>query len=291
LTFAQMHYFVVLAKCMNFTEAAKRLYITQPTLSRQIQSIENELGLQLLVRSGRGVSLTETGKLVAAGFERLYNEYVALLKEAAATDRAHKRKLCVGIIDFQSINPILSRAINQLSQGDKAINIQVQPCGYKELQDGLLDKELDIAVTYEFDVLNRSYLKYKKLYDIDTYLAVPADHPNVNKPDPSLADFKDIPLISLEDDETPNLTPLLVSSCREAGFSPKIKLVGNYRELAVALNAGQGMIGLNPEHYLYYNPSVKFIKVPEMQPTAMVAAWNPENGNPAIRLFLDALSS
>ena len=47
MTFTQINYFIQVARCLNFTEAAARLYVTQPTLSRQITAIETELNMQL----------------------------------------------------------------------------------------------------------------------------------------------------------------------------------------------------------------------------------------------------
>lgn len=53
--------FLAAAECLNFTEAARRLYITQPTLSKHISLIESDLGFKLFVRSNRSVSLTPEG--------------------------------------------------------------------------------------------------------------------------------------------------------------------------------------------------------------------------------------
>lgn len=54
----QMKYFITAAKCLNFTKAADKLFITQPALSRQIASMEAELNMQLFIRNNRSVRLT-----------------------------------------------------------------------------------------------------------------------------------------------------------------------------------------------------------------------------------------
>ena len=56
-----LHYFLTVAREQSFTKAAEQLHITQPTLSRQLAALEEELGVMLLVRSGRNITLTDQG--------------------------------------------------------------------------------------------------------------------------------------------------------------------------------------------------------------------------------------
>lgn len=70
MTITQIKYFITAAKCLNFTKAASKLYITQPALSRQISAIEEELNVQLFVRNNRSVKLTPAGMALVEPFER-----------------------------------------------------------------------------------------------------------------------------------------------------------------------------------------------------------------------------
>ena len=58
-----LRYYIAVAEALNFTKAAARLRVAQPALSRQMQSLEDEIGVELLKRSPRGVTLTPEGKL------------------------------------------------------------------------------------------------------------------------------------------------------------------------------------------------------------------------------------
>ena len=74
MTLNQIYYFQTVAKYENFRKAAEELYLSQPSLSRSIASLETELGIFLFEKSGRGVSLTKAGKLFLEYAERIINE-------------------------------------------------------------------------------------------------------------------------------------------------------------------------------------------------------------------------
>ena len=67
----QLKYFITLAEMQNFTKASKAMFITQPTLSQQIQALESELCVELFTRSNRGVILTDAGQVLYQEAERL----------------------------------------------------------------------------------------------------------------------------------------------------------------------------------------------------------------------------
>ena len=64
MTFSQINYFLTLAACLNYTEAATKLFISQSALSRSIASLEKELDVKLLIRNYHSVELTKAGKIL-----------------------------------------------------------------------------------------------------------------------------------------------------------------------------------------------------------------------------------
>ena len=79
----QLKYFVKAAETLNFSEAAKALYVTQSTLSQQMRQLEDEMGIQLFERSSHSVSLTEAGQ------EMLPYAIEAIHSAATCIDRSH----------------------------------------------------------------------------------------------------------------------------------------------------------------------------------------------------------
>ena len=74
MTLNQLHYFQTVARTENFRAAAEELYISQPSLSRSIDSLEKELGVMLFERTGRGISLTKSGRLFLDYVNRIIEE-------------------------------------------------------------------------------------------------------------------------------------------------------------------------------------------------------------------------
>ena len=69
----QIRYFVSVADNMSFTQAAKKLYISQPSISKQVAALEDELGIKLFRRTGKAPQLTSAGELLYHDFKLLMN--------------------------------------------------------------------------------------------------------------------------------------------------------------------------------------------------------------------------
>jgi DNA-binding transcriptional LysR family regulator len=83
----QMKYFLTAAACLNFTQAANLLYISQPALSRQISTIEEELEVTLFTRTNRSVELTECGKFLRDELQKVYDHYARTVAKAKNIER------------------------------------------------------------------------------------------------------------------------------------------------------------------------------------------------------------
>ena len=74
MTFTQLNYVLAVAEYQNFTKAAEKCFVTQPTLSMQIQKLEDQLGIQIFDRSKKPIQLTEVGRKIVNQAKNIVNE-------------------------------------------------------------------------------------------------------------------------------------------------------------------------------------------------------------------------
>ena len=142
-----MKYFVEVARLGSFSMASKALFITQSTISQQIQKLEEELGVDLLTRDTRHVALSDYG-------EQFYPCAVQVLEEArAGTERIRDVKaLKVGTLSIgatYSFGPLLKRTVQDFYKLFPHIRLNLVITSKEELQQKMLDHELDLSLTYK----------------------------------------------------------------------------------------------------------------------------------------------
>lgn len=100
-----LKYFLTVAREENMTKAAETLYITQPTLSRQIAELEEEMGTPLFVRNNRSVTLTDAGQLLRRRVEELLAIEEKILDDFAGTGESCGR-VSIGMAEASSANTV-----------------------------------------------------------------------------------------------------------------------------------------------------------------------------------------
>ena len=111
MTLNQLKYFIAVARCLSFTEAARSLFMTQPALSRQIQAMEGELGTQLFVRDKKTLKLTPGGSALYNRLPEFLRTYDELVSEARNANRGYEGQLRVGILDVYDASELFSPVV------------------------------------------------------------------------------------------------------------------------------------------------------------------------------------
>lgn len=146
----QLRYLVALAAEQNFTRAAARAHVTQPALSRQIQRLEDELGVALVDRTNRAVRLTPTGTKLA----RRAQAILADLDDAAAAARGTRAELSgrVAVGVAQTLGPIdVSALLSDFHARHPGVELSVRQEISVDLADLLRSDDLDLAIIADID--------------------------------------------------------------------------------------------------------------------------------------------
>ncbi|HEV7907840.1 MAG TPA: LysR family transcriptional regulator [Pseudonocardiaceae bacterium] len=186
-----VRYFTVVADHRHFGRAAAALHLAQPSLSRQIRRLEQQLGARLLDRTPRGSRLTEAGEVFLPRAKALLRSAA----EAAARTRAAAQpsRITIGYIT----NLIVTPAVRELRRRHPDVEVHTRHLAWNEPRAALLDHRVDAAVTrlpFPTDQLHVTVL-----YDEPRVLLVPLDHRLAGKDSVTLDDIADEPLPRLPD--------------------------------------------------------------------------------------------
>jgi DNA-binding transcriptional LysR family regulator len=151
LEFRQLRYFVAVAEEGNLTAAARRLHVSQPPITRQIRQLEEELRVELLVRSSKGVQLTEAGKLFFVEAKRLLNISQAAVEKSRAAQAGEVGRLDIGYFG-STIYTVVPQLVRSFLLGRPNITVRIQRAGKEEQVARLRDGQLGIGFARYYSV-------------------------------------------------------------------------------------------------------------------------------------------
>ena len=186
-----VRYFTVVAEHQHFGRAAEALHVAQPSLSRQIRHLEQQLGARLLDRTPQGSRLTEAGEV----FLPLARALLRSADQAAARTRAAAQpsRITIGY----TIGLIVTPAVRQLRREHPDADVQTLHLDWNQPREALLDHRVDAVVTRL--PLRTGGLHVTVLYDEPRVLLVPLDHRLAGKESVSIDDIADEPIPRLPD--------------------------------------------------------------------------------------------
>jgi DNA-binding transcriptional LysR family regulator len=220
----QLRYLVALADERHFTRAAAREHVAQPALSQQIRSLEAEVGLALVQRTTRRVSMTQAGELLVARARRALAELDAAQSELQSLAGVQAGRLSVGAL--HTMGPVdLSLLLARFHGRYPAIELIVREQSSEELAAMLRDDEIDLAFLSVTERIQRRGLTLRPLVSEELVVVLAIDHPLAGREALRLADLASEPFITFR--EGARLRELLMGAAAGAGFEPRIALESN----------------------------------------------------------------
>ncbi|MEX1166402.1 MAG: LysR family transcriptional regulator [Hydrogenophaga sp.] len=212
-------YFVCVAEEKNIGRAALRLHISQPPLTRQIQQLEEQLGVQLFRRTNRGVELTDAGKV-------LYEDARDILR---MTDRAVERSSkaaqgLLGRVDVAIFGSGIFGAIPHLMRSFREAHPEVNIVLHNMAKDEQIDALRHRRITLAFNRLIRPTdgLVIETLLTEPLYVAMPSDSPLAGSTSVALQELENVPLVLYPTGARPSFIDRVHEMCRVCDFSPTV---------------------------------------------------------------------
>jgi DNA-binding transcriptional LysR family regulator len=266
-----LRYFIAVAEELHFSRAAERLHVAQPAVSEQVRKLEEELGVTLLNRNKRKVSLTEAGAALLAEARRVLQQVdVARLATHEARDRTTAR-LRIGYTSA-SLPATVPEALRRLAASMNDLKASLEPGFGLELIAAVRNERLDAAIVSL--PAPTAGLRTTQLGHERAVAALPVSHRHAVQPAIRLDQVAPDRIVVLPREASRPFYDAVLAACQSAALSPSlVETQGTCVEptlLAVAAGAG---IGLLPESVAsrYSTPGVRFVPIDGEQPAVSTA--------------------
>jgi DNA-binding transcriptional LysR family regulator len=219
-----LRYFVAVADELNFTRAAKKLRVAQPSLTRQIHNLEGELGVRLLDRGKSRVSLTDEGRSFLLDARRLVALSLESVQAVQRFSRGESGQLNLGYL-FKFNFDLLPATLTSFYQTCPEIAVNLFDMSPAEQLRALEARKIDlgfVGLRPRAASQNMVALAWECVAHHDVVVVLPAQHPLAKKRTIMMRDLKAFFFVALSEQTHPGSHDWLRTLCAEAGFTPRI---------------------------------------------------------------------
>jgi DNA-binding transcriptional LysR family regulator len=282
----QLKYFQTVARLQHFTRAAEELYISQPSLSRSIARLEEELGAPLFDREGRQVRLNRLGQTFLKRVERVFNELEVGQRELQDLIGPEKGLVAVAFLHTVGVR-LLPLLLSAFRAEHPNISFRLFQNSAGVMLNQLEEGEIDLCISSP--LYDKPGLGWAHLMTEEIFLAVPAGHRLAHRKSVKLWEAADEYFISLKPGYA--LRNIADGLCRQSGFEPKVAFEGEEITTArglVAAGLGVSLVpGLAWQGVTDPLPVRLHIEEPVAQRTISLAWVENRYLSAAARLFRD----
>lgn len=235
-------YVMELARHRSFTKASEALHITQPTLSKMIKNLEEELGVQLFSRVGRQVDLTDAGRVILEQAGTIVDAFRNLTSELHDLTHFNKGLIRIGLPPMVGAN-FFPRIMSRFRSRYPGLVIRLVEAGSKKVEAEVADGSLDMGVVLlptDEELFDTFPIVQERLR-----LIVHPAHPLADQESVSLANLWEEAFILFREDFA--LHDKIISECKQAGFQPNVLYESSQWDFIVEMVAAGLGIALLPE--------------------------------------------
>ena len=287
-----LRYFVAVAEELNFTRAAEKLRLAQPSLTRQIHNLENELGVRLLDRSRNQVSLTEEGRSFLVDARRLVALSLESVKSVQRFSRGESEQLNIGYL-FKFNFDLLPVTLSTFYQMRPETSVNLFDMLPAEQLRALEARKIDlgfIGLRPQANEKHTAVLSWECVARHNVVVVLPETHPLAKKSKIKITDLKPLFFVAMSEQSHPGSRDWLTGICQEAGFTPRIlQDVDLESGLMTFVAEGLGVTLAREQIKNLPHPGVVF------RPLAIAAkadywiAWHRENQSKALLQYIEVV--
>lgn len=267
-----LRYFQAVAETLSFSQAASRLRVAQPAVSRQIKALEQELGVALLIRTTTQVRLTEAGRYFLTEVDRLLAQLAIAMTGVQEIGRGNVGRLNLGS-DWRVLTPGLTDMVRRYRAGHEKVELNFVEMLMHEQIEALRDGRIHLAFVHRGALNNHVGIESMALYSTRMKLAVPTDHALAQRDVVRMQELRGMNWIRPDERRHPGTKAFIIQLCHAALFTPRFaRTVSSIDSMMAHVALGDGISVLPTSLILREYPGVKFVDTdcPEFE---FAAAW------------------
>lgn len=285
-----LRYFVAVADELSFTKGAEKLHLAQPSLTRQIKDLEDEIGVRLLDRTKQKVSLTEEGRSFLVDAKRVIRLANEIVESVQHLSRREVTALNIGYVAnlFYDLLPV-TLASFQRSYPTVSINLFDMTCGdqFRAIEEG----RIDLGFVGLREAVAEHGLEFRSIASYRVVAALPKGHPVASKSVVKLKELEPMFFIGMSESSYPGYRGWLTETCQHAGFSPRVLQDADIERTVIqSVAAGLGVALLPEQVEKLPHESVVFRPLKPAVSTESCIAWKPDNPSTALKAYVQIVS-
>jgi LysR family transcriptional regulator, benzoate and cis,cis-muconate-responsive activator of ben and cat genes len=288
-----LRYFIAVAEELHFSRAAARLHLDQPTLSRHIRRLEDGLGVKLLERTTRSVSLTEAGEEFLGRARDVIASADVAVNAARDAAAARTAVLRVGMM-AHAAEPLRSRAFNLFAERHPSVELKPRSYPFVDPACGLESGETDVALVWL--PIEHPQIETERMFEEPRYFIVADDHPLAGRRSLRREDVEEERFFTWPDSW--GLSPTTMTWGDFFQLQPKLdgtrRVMGpevrDEEEWLDALVRGLAITTTPASFKTYYPwPGLTFIRARGLDPVVVAVAWRRDTDNPLVTSFIEII--
>jgi DNA-binding transcriptional LysR family regulator len=282
-----LRYFVAVAENLHFGHAAEWLGMAQPPLSQQIKSLEQEVGVPLLLRTKRRVALTAAGAVFLGEARKILAHVDQAVRESRRAARGEIGELVVGFVSSAVYGKVPS-IFAAMRERYPDVSLILQDMTTEDQIDALKGHRLDVGLVRP-PLIASEPLVMQVIWREPMMVALPETHPLAGQREIVIEALAQETFLQVPRHAGPGFYDQFIRVCAEAGFSPNVAEVARTAPTIVNLIAGGMGVSIVPASLqnlrrkgVVYRP----LK-PPVPTTDLAVMWRPDDESAALRSFLE----
>ena len=284
--------FIILSKCLNYSKAADQLYISQSVLSRHIQGLENQLGVDLFTRNKHSVALTPIGQIFAEDVEKVVQQYakamkhVQMSKDGALGEIEITTSYTLSSLFVYDFLPEFNRKYPHIKTTMKIEE------GGPQIKKDIEENKRDLSIMLDWTENSSPQLEHRTFFKNNFYVFVGEGHPLSNQKEVSIEELSGVPMVYLNMKENLCSIPFFekLFAKYNSVYYPCIE-ASSTESLFLKVLTGEGVSILSEPVFRYTPSKIKIIRIsnPDVYINTNLI-WNKNSPNTSVPVFVEEFS-